>query len=70
MELRYGDLTRDQYERALAHVVTTYAPGPRLWLNAEMVKRGGTCIRVYPDTAPANAPLVGLEARTPEDARG
>jgi endonuclease YncB( thermonuclease family) len=70
VELRYGGLTRDRYDRALAHVVTTDALGPRLWLNAEMVKKGGARVRVYPDTATANAPLLALEATAREDKRG
>jgi micrococcal nuclease len=70
VELRYGGLTRDRYDRALAHVVTTDALGPRLWLNAEMVKKGAARVRVYPDTAAANAPLVELESKARADARG
>jgi endonuclease YncB( thermonuclease family) len=70
VELRYGGLTRDRYDRALAHVVTTDALGPRLWLNAEMVKKGGARVRVYPDTATANAPLLALEAAARDDRRG
>jgi micrococcal nuclease len=70
VELRYGGLTRDRYDRALAHVVTTDALGPRLWLNAEMVRKGGARVRVYPDTAAANAPLLALESNAREDQRG
>lgn len=70
VELRYAGLTRDRYDRALAHVVTTDALGPRLWLNAEMVKKGGARVRVYPDTAAANAPLIEMEAKAREDGRG
>lgn len=70
VELRYGGLTRDRYDRALAHVVTTDALGPRLWLNAEMVRKGGARVRVYPDTAAANAPLIALEKAAREDRRG
>lgn len=70
VELRYGGLTRDRYDRALAQVVTTDALGPRLWLNAEMVRKGGARVRVYPDTAAANAPLLDLEAGAREERRG
>ncbi|MBY9065804.1 thermonuclease family protein [Hyphomonas sp. WL0036] len=62
VELRYGGLTRDRYDRALAHVMTIDTLGPKLWLNAEMVKRGVARVRVYPDTAIANAPLLPMEA--------
>jgi endonuclease YncB( thermonuclease family) len=70
VELRYGGLTRDRYDRALAQVVTTDALGPRLWLNAEMVKKGGARVRVYPDTAAANAPLLAFEAAARTEGRG
>jgi micrococcal nuclease len=70
VELRYAGLTRDRYDRALAHVVTTDALGPRLWINAEMVKKGGARVRVYPDTAAANAPLLTLEAAARAEGRG
>ncbi len=62
VELRYAGLTRDRYDRALAHVVTTDALGPSLWLNAEMVRRGGARVRIYPDTARGSETLLGLEA--------
>lgn len=70
VELRYGGLTRDRYDRALAHIVTTDALGPRLWLNAEMVKKGGARVRVYPDTAAANAPLLAMEAKARDEKLG
>lgn len=61
VQLRYAGLTRDRYDRALAHLITVDDLGPKLWLNAEMVRRGGARVRVYPDTADASAPLVALE---------
>lgn len=70
VERRYGGLTRDRYDRALAHVVTTDTLGARLWLNAEMIKRGMARVRVYPDTAAANAPLLALEAEARESRAG
>lgn len=66
VELRYAGLTRDRYDRALAHVFTDDALGPPLWLNAEMVRRGGARVRIYPDTAAGSAPLLLAE----EEARG
>lgn len=70
VELRYGGLTRDRYDRALAHVVTTDTLGPSLWLNAEMVRRGAARVRVYPDTAAANDLLIPLEATARESKTG
>lgn len=66
-ELHYAGLTRDRYDRALAHVVTTDALGPRLWMNTEMVKKGGARERVDPDTAAANGPLICMEAKAREE---
>lgn len=70
VELRYGGLTRDRYDRALAHVVTTDALGPAFWLNAEMVRRGFARVRVYPDTAAANDLLLPMEASARESKAG
>lgn len=61
VELRYAGLTRDRYDRALAHVITKDKLGPDFWLNAEMAKRGGARVRVYPDTAMANEDLLEAE---------
>lgn len=40
VQLFYPGITRDRYDRALAHVVTTDGKGPKLWLNIAMVVRG------------------------------
>ncbi len=61
VQLRYADLTRDRNDRALAYVVTVDRLGPKLRLNAEMVKRGGARVSTDHDTADANAPLVAPE---------
>ncbi|MEH6809010.1 MAG: thermonuclease family protein [Hyphomonas oceanitis] len=66
VQLFYAGLTRDRYDRALAHVMTTDALGPDLWLNREMVARGGARVRVYPDTAGANGLLLAPEAKARE----
>jgi len=68
MQLFYAGLTRDRYDRALAHVMTTDALGPDLWLNREMVERGGA--RVYPDMAGANDLLLAPEAEARAAGRG
>jgi endonuclease YncB( thermonuclease family) len=70
VELRYAGLTRDRYDRALAHVVTDDALGARLWLNMEMIQRGGARVRVYADTSAANAPLVPAEVMARDQKRG
>jgi micrococcal nuclease len=70
VELRYAGITRDRYDRALAHAVTADSLGPRLWLNAEMVRRGGARVRVYPDTAEAAGHLLALEQAARAEAAG
>ncbi|MEL7129747.1 MAG: thermonuclease family protein [Pseudomonadota bacterium] len=52
VRLIYPGLTRDRYDRALAYVETVDNLGPKLWLNFEMIRRGGARVRIYPDTAP------------------
>ncbi len=70
VQLAYGGLTRDRYDRALAQVRTVDALGPTFWLNGEMVQRGGARVRVYPDTAAGCEGLVGLENRARRDKAG
>lgn len=70
VELRYAGLTRDRYDRALAHVITTDRLGARYWLNAEMIRRGGARVRVYPDTALLNGPLIPLEDQARKATQG
>lgn len=70
VQLHYAGLTRDRYERALAHVTTIDSLGPKLWLNAEMVRRGGARVRVYPDTSKASAPLLAVEREARENGLG
>jgi endonuclease YncB( thermonuclease family) len=70
VQLFYAGLTRDRYDRALAQVRTTDALGPDLWLNAEMLRRGGARLRVYPDTAGGSDTFPALEAEAREDRRG
>lgn len=61
VRLYYPGLTRDRYDRALAHVETADAKGPAYWINAEMLRRGGARLRVYPDTSAGSEALVEAE---------
>ena len=61
VRLYYPGLTRDRYDRALAHVETTDGSGPRLWVNLELVKRGAARVRLYPDTDGGGAALLKAE---------
>ncbi|MEM8617654.1 MAG: thermonuclease family protein [Pseudomonadota bacterium] len=62
VQLYYPGVTRDRYDRALAHVVTVDGAGPRLWLNQAMVERGAARVRLYPSTAARGQELLDLEA--------
>jgi len=70
VQLFYAGLTRDRYDRALAQVRTIDALGPDLWLNAELLRRGGARMRVYPDTAGGSETFPTLEAEAREAKRG
>lgn len=70
VQLFYAGLTRDRYGRALAQVRTTDALGPDLWLNADMLRRGGARLRIYPDTAGGSQSFPALEAKARKDRRG
>lgn len=70
VQLFYPGLTRDRYDRALAHVVTDDAAGPDYWVNLELVRRGDVRVRLYPDTDGGGAELLGAESEAREDERG
>lgn len=70
VRLYYPGLTRDRYDRALAHVVTDDGAGPKYWLNEEMVRRGAAWVRLYPDTAARGEALLALEQAARADRRG
>lgn len=70
VRLYYPGLTRDRYDRALAHVVTIDGAGPRLWLNKELVAQGAARVRLYPDTAMRGAELLALENEAREAGAG
>ncbi|MEM7327881.1 MAG: thermonuclease family protein [Pseudomonadota bacterium] len=70
VQLFYPGMTRDRYDRALAHVVTNDLAGPRLWLNQEMVARGGARVRLYGSTSARGRELLDVEARARHQAIG
>lgn len=61
VRLYYPGLTRDRYDRALAHVETADAKGPDFWVNEEMLRRGGARLRIYPDTSAGSGALLEAE---------
>jgi endonuclease YncB( thermonuclease family) len=70
VRLYYPGITRDRYDRALAHVVTIDGAGPETWLNAAMLERGAAWVRLYPDTAARAEELLDLEQQARAMERG
>lgn len=66
VQLYYPGLTRDRYDRALAHVHTADGAGPALWLNRALLEQGAARLRLYPDTDGGAEALIAAEydART------
>jgi len=70
VRLVYPGITRDRYDRALAYVITNDALGPRLWLNQEILRRGGARARLYPDTSALGELLLAAEQNARAAQRG
>lgn len=70
VQLYYSGLTRDRYDRALAHVVTIDQAGAKMWVNMELVRFGAGRVRLYPDTAAKGAALLAAEAEAREENLG
>lgn len=70
VRLYYPGLTRDRYDRALAHLKTADAAGPTLWVNLQLVKRGAVRVRLYPDTDRGGAFLLEAERKARETEEG
>ncbi|MEL6857184.1 MAG: thermonuclease family protein [Pseudomonadota bacterium] len=70
VQLYYPGLTRDRYDRALAHVVTIDAAGPQIWLNQEMLARGAARVRLYSSTAARGQDLLAAEDTARDAKRG
>ncbi|MEL6826468.1 MAG: thermonuclease family protein [Pseudomonadota bacterium] len=70
VQLFYPGLTRDRYDRALAHVVTIDSAGPRLWLNHEMVAQGAARVRLFASTAARGQDLLEAERTARDEALG
>lgn len=68
--LWYGGLTRDDYGRALAHVIARDETGGDLWLNGLMVRQGAARVRTWPDNARRAARLLAFEGEAREAKRG
>ncbi|GAB5456262.1 MAG: hypothetical protein Hens2KO_24910 [Henriciella sp.] len=70
VQLFYPGLTRDRYDRALAHVVTIDGAGPKLWLNREMIASGAAWVRLYPSTAAQGQDLLDIERGARSERQG
>ena len=68
--LWYGGLSRDGYERALAHVIAMDETGSDVWLNALMIKQGAARVRTWPDNSRRADKLLTLEAEARAARRG
>jgi micrococcal nuclease len=68
--LFYGGLTRDDYGRAIAHVIAAGETGEDVWLNGWLARRGAARVRTYPDNARRARKLLALEAEARAAKRG
>lgn len=68
--LWYGGLTRDRYERAIAHVIARDEVGGEVWLNGLVARQGAARVRTYPDNAKRARRLLAFEAEARAEKRG
>lgn len=68
--LWYGGLSRDDYGRALAHVIARDETGADVWLNGYLARQGAARIRTWPDNARRARQLLALEAEARKAKRG
>lgn len=62
VRLAYPGITRDRYDRAIAHIETIDNLGKQIWVNREVARQGGARVRVYADTAALAEHLLSAEA--------
>lgn len=62
-KLWYGGLSRDRYQRAIAHLIAKDEVGADVWLNGVAARQGAARVRTYPDNAKAGAASAGAGAR-------
>ena len=67
--LRYGGLSRDRYDRAIAHVFIADRAGA-LWLNGALVEAGAARVRTWPDNHAMAAALLQRERAARRAGRG
>jgi micrococcal nuclease len=69
-QLWYGGLSRDRYERAIAHLIARDEVGGDVWLNGLVVRQGAARVRTYPDNAMRARRLLALEDEARAAKRG
>lgn len=70
VQLFYPGLTRDRYDRALAHVVTIDSAGPGIWLNRAMIENGAARVRLYNSTSARGLELLQIETKARSARKG
>ena len=68
--LWYGGLSRDGYERAIAHVIARDEVGGDVWLNGFVARQGLGRVRSYPDNSTRARRLLVLENEARAAKRG
>jgi len=68
--LWYGGLSRDSYERAIAHVIARDEVGGDVWLNGLVARQGLGRVRSYPDNSTRARRLLALESEARAAKRG
>jgi len=68
--LWYGGLSRDDYGRALAHVIARDETGADIWLNGYLARQGAARVRTWPDNARRARQLLVLETEARKAGRG
>lgn len=69
-QLFYGGLSRDPYDRAIAHVIATDELGRKIWANGFQIRQGCARVRTWPDNAARASELLALEAEARAASRG
>jgi endonuclease YncB( thermonuclease family) len=68
--LWYGGLSRDDYGRALAHVIASDETSGDVWLNGMAIRQGAARVRSWPANSRRARKLLALEAEARAAKRG
>ncbi len=70
VQIFYPGLTRDKYDRALAHIRLLDGPPDHAWVNLDMIKAGHARARLYPDTSRLGEVLLIAEREARQSKQG